>query len=271
YYLTVMSLAKIMNKKVMVYANGIGPINKKTNRMITKKVLNKVDLITLRDVMSREYLDEIGVSNKNISITADPVYTLEPASKTIIENILLDEGIPKRETLIGISIREWEKAGYLEVSIAEVVDYLIKRYNANVLLIPMHYPEDLNIGKRVLDLVNEEGCYLLKQKYSVEEIMGIIKELDMIIAMRLHSLIYAVTQSVPMVGLVYDPKVEGLLNSLGMNYMCNVEDLCVEDLISNIDYVWENKDTIKNDLEKQSKSFRQLALKNVSLAYDILR
>ncbi|NLL81384.1 MAG: polysaccharide pyruvyl transferase CsaB, partial [Tissierellia bacterium] len=42
YYLTVMSLAKIMNKKVMVYANGIGPINKKTNRMITKKVLNKV-------------------------------------------------------------------------------------------------------------------------------------------------------------------------------------------------------------------------------------
>ena len=39
--------------------------------------------------------------------------------------------------------------------------------------------------------------------------MGIINRLEIIIAMRLHSLIYAATQYVPMVGIVYDPKVEG--------------------------------------------------------------
>ena len=39
--------------------------------------------------------------------------------------------------------------------------------------------------------------------------MGITKRLEMIIAMRLHSLIYAATQGIPMVGIVYDPKIEG--------------------------------------------------------------
>ena len=32
YYLAVMAMAKMYNKPVMVYANGIGPINKKFNR-----------------------------------------------------------------------------------------------------------------------------------------------------------------------------------------------------------------------------------------------
>ena len=45
----------------MVYANGIGPINKKLNRTLTKHILNKAELITLRDENSKETLVEIGV------------------------------------------------------------------------------------------------------------------------------------------------------------------------------------------------------------------
>ncbi|MDD2447405.1 MAG: polysaccharide pyruvyl transferase CsaB [Tissierellia bacterium] len=271
YYLTVMFFAKIFKRKVMVYANGIGPINKKLNRFFTRTILNKVDLITLRDNRSKEYLDIMGVTNKNIHVTADPVYTLEPAADSIIDNIFLDEKIPKEKPLIGVSIREWEKAKGLETNIAKAIDYMIKEYNATIVLIPMHYPEDLNIGKDILELVKEDGCYILKKKYNVEEIMGIIKEMDMIIAMRLHSLIYAATQSIPMVGLIYDPKITGLLESIGLAYMCDVEDLNIDDLITNIDNVWNNKDSIKKDISNNSNTLKNLALMNVKLAYDILR
>lgn len=271
YYLAVMAMAKMYNKPVMVYANGIGPINKKFNRYLTKLVLNKVDIITLRDNMSRDYVEGLNVKNKEIYVTADPVFTLEPSPKNVIDKIFSDEGIPTEGQLIGISVREWKKAENLEEKVANTIDYLIKNYGASVVLIPMHYPEDLEFSNKVLNLVNEDGCYLLKKKYSVEEIMGVIRELDIIVAMRLHSLIYAATQSIPMVGLVYDPKVEGILDSIGMKYMSNVEGLQVNHLISNIDYVWNHKEELKSDLENIEEELEKLALKNVKLAYEKLR
>ncbi len=45
----------------MVYANGIGPINRNINRVLTRNILNKVDLITLRDEDSKIFLEELGV------------------------------------------------------------------------------------------------------------------------------------------------------------------------------------------------------------------
>jgi len=41
-------LAKKMGMKVMIYANGIGPLNKEKKKL-TKKIVNRVDVITLRE------------------------------------------------------------------------------------------------------------------------------------------------------------------------------------------------------------------------------
>lgn len=271
YYLAVMTIARLYKKPVMVYANGIGPIDKKINRLVTRAVLNKVDLITLRDEDSKEYLKDMKVKNKEVYVTADPVFTLDPASKEVVDKIFIKEGIPQNERLIGISLRQWKKADNLEAIISRTIDYIIKTYKVNVVLIPMHFPEDVLISKNILNMVKEKGCYILSEKYSVEEIMGVIKELDLIVAMRLHSLIYAATQSIPMVGLVYDPKIEGILNSIGMKFMNNVEGLRYDELISNIDYVWNNKDKLKQDLEKQDAFLKSKALENITLAYEKLR
>ena len=42
------------------------------NRIWARRILNKVDLITLRDEDSRRFLDELEVENENIYVTADP-------------------------------------------------------------------------------------------------------------------------------------------------------------------------------------------------------
>jgi glycosyltransferase involved in cell wall biosynthesis len=87
YYLALMKLAFFYKKPVMVYANGIGPVNKPFNRRLVKRVLNKVDFITLRDEDSRKCLEEMGVKNKNIQVTADPVFTLQAAPAKIVNII----------------------------------------------------------------------------------------------------------------------------------------------------------------------------------------
>ncbi len=271
YYLTVMAIAKLFGKKVMVYSNGIGPIGKGINRILTKWVLNWVDIISLRDEGSRKFIESIGIRNRRTYVTADPVFTLEPANQDIVLDIFKKEDIDKTGHLIGISLREWKKAEDLEIKMAGAIDEILKRYNTKVLFIPMHYPEDLNFCERIMKLLKEEGAYILKDKYSVEEIMGVISELDLIVAMRLHSLIYAATQSVPMVGLVYDPKVSGILESIGMKYMSNVEELDIDKLLLDIDLVWNNQKSIKSELGKLQVDLRNKALKNVEMALDILK
>jgi polysaccharide pyruvyl transferase CsaB len=270
YYLATIKLARLFNKPVMVYANGIGPIEKKLNRFLTRRILNGVNLITLRDKDSEEFIKNLGVKNKNIMVTADPVFTLEPASKSKIQEIFEKENIPKDKKFIGISIRKWKNTENLVNIMAEAISYMIDKYGVNIILIPMHYPEDLDISLEINSMVNKEGSYVIKERYGVEEIMGIIKELEIIVAMRLHSLIYAATQEIPMVGLSYDPKVDGILRSLKMDYICNIETLEYDDLVDKIDYVWNNRTQLKGHLKEQHRELEEKALSNVKMALDLM-
>lgn len=270
YYLAVMGMANFFGKPVMVYANGIGPINRKFNRWLSKITLDRVDLITLRDKDSREYLSKMGINNDNIIVTADPVFTLEASNKEHINNIFIKEGIPNDKQYVGISIRKWKTAKNLIDIVSKTIVYIIENYKVDVILIPMHYPEDVEISLEVLNKVKSDNCHVLRDKYSVEEIMGVIHRLDLIVAMRLHSLIYAAGQEVPMVGLVYDPKVVGLLKSLDMEYMCNVDDLDFQELIDLIDKVWNNRREFRNNLKLQDLELKKKALSNVTMALELL-
>ncbi len=269
YYLAIMTITKFLGKPVMVYANGIGPIERKVNRFLTKNILNRVDLITLRDDKSMEYVRELGIKNKNIYVTADPVFTLEASSKDRVNQIFDIEKIPRDKKIIGISIRQWKKSKNLIQIMVEAIDYIVDKYDVNVLLVPMHYPEDLGISVEIKNLV-DKGCYVIKEKYNVEEIMGIIREFEIIIAMRLHSLIYAANQEIPMIGLSYDPKVDGILKSLGMDSICNVEEFTLRDLINNVDNVMINRESLKEKLRAQDIELKRKALSNVTMALELL-
>ena len=61
----------------MVYANGIGPVNYKVNRFLTRNVVNQVDLITLREETSCIELESLNITRPNILVTADPAFSLE--------------------------------------------------------------------------------------------------------------------------------------------------------------------------------------------------
>jgi polysaccharide pyruvyl transferase WcaK-like protein len=101
--------------------------------------------------------------------------------------------------------------------------------------------------------------------------MGVIKKLEIIIAMRLHSLIYAATQGIPMVGIAYDPKIVGFLKSIDMEYMCSVENMDYNQLIKNVQYVWDNKEELRNKLIETDKEMKNRALKNVHMALELLK
>ena len=83
YYLFIIEWAKIMHKKVMLYANGIGPVSKKANRRMVKRVVSKADIITLREEASKNELISMGIPDNNLFVTADPVFCLLYTSRCV--------------------------------------------------------------------------------------------------------------------------------------------------------------------------------------------
>jgi polysaccharide pyruvyl transferase CsaB len=210
YYLGMIWLAKKMKMKVMIYANGIGPLNKKNNRNLTKYVVNKVDVITLREELSLKELTSLNINRPEIHVTADPAFTIQAESSEQTDYLLSSEGIDPKAPYIGISVRKWSGHDKFETTLANIADYIIESYGSGVLFIPMHYPGDLVIIDNILAKMKNKG-FAIRKKHSVPEILGIIGKTQLLIGMRLHALIFAASIGVPIVGIVYEPKVEGFL------------------------------------------------------------
>ena len=52
--------------------------------------------------------------------------------------------------------------------------------------------------------------------------------------------------------------------------MCHVDNLKYDDLIKNIDFVWERKEELMASLREQDKELKEKALSNVKMALDLL-
>lgn len=217
YYLSIIKFAKILNKKVILYSNGIGPVNGKLSRYLVRSVINNVNLITLREEFSEEDLKKMGVKKPEIFVTADACFTLKPIEDSKAKEILKNEGIPLDKDIIGVSIRSWNKSRFGDKHIKEIAKACnnMAKEGKTILLIPMQHSKDLEVSKKVINLM-EEKAYLLKKIYAPYEVAGIIGQTKLILSMRLHSLIFAGLSKVPMIGIVYDPKIEYYLKVLNM-------------------------------------------------------
>ena len=268
YYLATIWAAKKMNKKVMIYANGIGPLKRKLNKKLASYVLNQVDVITIREYQSVSELNSLNVNKPDIFVTADAALTLTPASDKKISKILEAEGIDQNKKLIGFSIRKWDSCEYEQI-VADIADYAAKQYGLVPVFIPMHRINDFDISNRILGKMKEKG-YIIKNKYSVTEILGVMEKLEILVGMRLHALIFAASLGVPIIGLPYEPKVEGFLQYIGQASAGHVSCLNKEELMALLDVVYIEKESEKAKLLDAVAKIKTKALHNARIAIDLL-
>lgn len=269
YYLATIWMAKKLGLKVMLYSNGIGAINKKINRLITSRVINEADIITLREEKSLKELESLHITKPQVIVTADPAFTLAPCRDEEAFSILAAEGILKTKPLVGISVRKWKDFQSYIKQVAEAADYMVEKLEVQPVLIPMHYPHDVEICNTIASMMKHQPI-IIKNKYSVSQTLGIIKNMDMIIGMRLHALIYGASLQVPVLGLIYDPKVEGFLEYINQPSAGNVENLNYDHLIQSIEDVWNNRQQIKEQLSVSKQLFVNKAMQNAEIAIELL-
>lgn len=269
YYLLVILSAKKHGAKVFALANGIGPISKK-NLKITKKAVKRIDKITLRDKMSAEELLRI-YPEAEYELTADPAITLEGSKKEKVLSLLSAEGVPENTKTIGVSVREWNRLdSRFTKKMKSALENAYEKYGLVPVFIPMKYPDDIRISLKISETLSCPS-YVLKKRYGVDDIIGIISSMDIILAMRLHTLIFASGHAVPCIGIIYDPKVRGFMEYIGQDRFVSAEAICEDEITKHIDSIMTNFSEIKNELKKNTERLVALAERNTDIAIEMLK
>ncbi len=269
YYLGIISLAKKMGMKVMLYANGMGPIKDKNIKKV-QKVLNEVDLITLRENTSLEEIKRCAVTKPEVLVTADPAFNLEPSSPQRAAQILEEYGISEDEKIVAVSVRECNLMGAdFEKQLSYALDSVAKMGYLPV-FIPMQMKMDFDISLRIAAKMKEKSK-IIDCELSVSDMLAIVGRCSIACGMRLHMLIFASVMNVPMAGIAYDPKIKGFMEYMNQNNYIRLEDFNGDEFTKIVESVLENQTKLQEELKKDSVPLREKAKKNAYLALELIK
>lgn len=226
YYLFLLNQAVLQKKKTILLGNGVGPIRGSFFQYLTFNLLKRLDQMVLRDQTSYDLLKRQGLTN--ISLGSDLAFNLrvpeEPiqVDKRIVLNLRPWSMSLKVEDWVPDFIKKWEGMGY-------TIDLLSMQTGKDDVLLQTFTSERVK-------------CY---QASTSAELVRILRRAEVVVAMRLHTLIFSAIAGTPFVGIGYDPKVNSFVDFMGQTLACDTNKMDVNAIDAAVTR------TIKERAEKQ--------------------
>lgn len=242
YYLFIIMMGRLMGKKVMLYSHGIGPINKSTNRLLTKILLNGVHCITVRESNSKSDLIEMGVKQGLITVTADPVIDMTGANPERGREMLSKmKGFNPNLPIIGFSVRTKDfKDDAHFADLKGLLQELAPRYN--LVMLPFYYREDFEIANHMQQQL--ANIIVIDHKTATHETLDLMSSFEVLVGTRLHSLIFAAVSGIPVIGMSYDPKIDYFLETINQSPALDIGAFNREAILKEIESVLSRRDAI---------------------------
>ena len=263
-------LPKLTKKKVVYFGISSKRIHSPVGKILIKFILNRAEFITIREPKTEEILRNIGVKKRMI-LTGDSAFVIEPKTtpKIHVEKIIESPMIGICPRILSVNYKKHfhDKIDHKNIKnlsrmIAKTADYLIEM-GCSVYFIPFHtehYDDDMKAIRDIVNLMNTHEFMILNRNHDPLEVLKIIGEMDLIIGMRFHSLVFSAIQNIPMVTVNYDTKIGGLMELLGLKeFMCRPHDT-PDTLISKIEKILDEKREIRNNLKLRVNNIRNSIL-----------
>ncbi|WP_106767267.1 polysaccharide pyruvyl transferase CsaB [Paenibacillus faecalis] len=310
YYLAIIKIAQWLRKPTFIYAQGVGPVNRKMFHPMIRSVFRKCTYVSVRDVQSGELLQSMGLRAEDIHIVPDPVMGLplpedagssvhagagsleeigQPQSSPISEDIsqegLVPEELeevsevtseemsevspaasssPEEIPVIGISVRFWDPERRELNAIADGLKELARKRPVHLRFLPFHQPDDDEASRYITDRMGDITSYggivsFYREEEQPQDMLREVGRCQLILGMRLHSLIYAANRRVPLIGVSYDPKIDHFLNRLNSAPIGNSKSLVAADLTRHMNSLLDSPQLWKEEHEPQIAQLKQEA------------
>ncbi|WP_298030469.1 polysaccharide pyruvyl transferase CsaB [uncultured Dysosmobacter sp.] len=236
FYLHNIQTAKRCGCRVQMYGCGIGPVTRDSHRKLAARVLNAcVDVITLREPDSQAELKAMGVTEPEILLTADPALTLRGAPSDETDSVLLRAGIPPHGRYLCFALRHWRGFEAKAPLFGRAARYAYETYGLTPVFAAVEKHLDPEAGRLAAQGLDGIPHYFLDDTGAAGTIIGALSRMEAVVSMRLHALIFAAGQGIPLAGVVYDPKVSSFLRYIGQENFVDLEALTEEALRAMID------------------------------------
>jgi polysaccharide pyruvyl transferase CsaB len=213
YYLSLLYLAQRLCKKTFIYAQGMGPLKRALTRYACRQILDKTDIITVRDKYSLKFLYALGVemNNKKVYLTADPAWTLFPYRK---KSVSLH---PK----VGIILRRTSYYTKFDVIFwRSLLSWLKNFLSKEIYVISFRAKcEKEFICENFRDM--DIDLYV---NTSITETIKFVDMLDIVLSTRLHGLILGLLSGAAVFGFCEDVKIYALLDEFGIAGISYIKD-----------------------------------------------
>lgn len=212
YYLAILKLAQFYRKPTFIYAQGIGPVSRKLFYPFIRNVFNNCKYISVRDEESESLLGKMGIVRERVEVVPDPVMGLQLKENTVWAR--------QERPIVGVSVRFWNRDRSELDGLVESLRIIAEQRPVNIRFLPFHLPDDVEASRYVMDrigaLPGTSEMDMIENAVHPQDMLAEVSTCDILIGMRLHSLIYAASQEVPLIGISYDPKIDQFLKRLGM-------------------------------------------------------
>ncbi|XEC95353.1 polysaccharide pyruvyl transferase CsaB [Paenibacillus tarimensis] len=226
YYTGVIKLAQWLGKPTFIYSQGIGPVSRRWMDPLIRGAMRRSAYVSVRDAESAELLARIGVVRSRIEVVPDPVMGLPLPGEAAAARASVPADGGARVPVVGVSLRHWRKDGADLERAAEALAALARSRAVRLRFLPFHTPDDAEASSFVMERLGELGDSTAELAAIGEDPQQMLLEVsrcELMVGMRLHSLIYAANARVPMLGISYDPKIDQFLQSLGLSAVGTTE------------------------------------------------
>lgn len=239
--------AHYLKKPVFMLGINIGRLSF-LNRWICKRLFRKSKLIVVRDKASYELLKSWGISSH-----------LGPDFATAIpyeRKGLISKEAGSQYAVVSIRPYKGIKDSVYK-NLAQACDSLIEKYGLNIRLIPFHegFDSDAAVLNTIFDHIKHKSSVKIESFYeSVEELMQVLANAKLVLAMRLHAGILSAMAGTPFIALSYMDKVKNLWKEFPHIKTLEISQISVDELIQSFQNIFnsdrEHRIIIKNLKQK---------------------
>ncbi|MEN9523982.1 MAG: polysaccharide pyruvyl transferase [Candidatus Parcubacteria bacterium] len=230
---TVTFAKQIARKKVIMSNIGVGPLMTTRGEILARWILNQVDFLSVRDEKSHRTALELGLSPLKVNLVPDAVFANSPEVFVPTPKPLPPSDKIRIALNLNYDIEQPEAWEPFQANLAGALKQINAETPIEIHALPMQSKfkanDDLSILKEFSKRIPEIP-FILHDPQTAQDAAEIIASVDMVLAERLHTLVISSILGKPFYGLVYDVKVQELVDYLDMEtYARNINQFHHED------------------------------------------
>ena len=302
YWAGVVTLLRMLRKRIMGFAQGVGPFPRKFDRVLVRFAVNCTEVFTVRDPASLRTLEEINAPQRKIFLTADPALLLFPEAtgngRPMKEPEAVSQFHPDKHPTptIGISFRytrhhrsnriipfqflpeslrrkafESEDFSYFLATMSDLCDRIVVELHAGITFVPMYYAPwetDVIIAESLAQhMRHKDRVRIFRPSGGVEEIPELLRQVDAFVGTPMHATILSTSQHVPTLALHYEPKGRDFFQLIEQERWTFPLEAIWEPggpdrLFDRIRALWQERDQVRANLGRTVPKAKKLATSN---------